>query len=92
MDETDKILYSMGYFDSDPNKKAEVSGFIAEAVELMTAAGVPTDKLTSQRAYSIKSIYSDLRDKGETQDVFNKDGMIVHLISQMREPKPKAKG
>ena len=35
MNEVDKILYKLGYYDSDPHKKAEVQGYIDEAVEFM---------------------------------------------------------
>ena len=84
MQEVDKILYKMGYYDSDPQKKQEVQGYIDEAVEFMTQSGVPADKLTSQRAYAVKSIWADARDKGDDDKLIKKDGMVVSLISQMR--------
>lgn len=84
MQEVDKILFKMGYYDSDPQKKQEVQGYIDEAVEFMTESGVPADKLTLQRAYAVKSIWADARDKGEDDKLIKKDGMIVSLISQMR--------
>ena len=84
MNEVDKILYKLGYYDSDPHKKAEVQGYIDEAVEFMLDCGVQREKLTSQRAYAIKSIWADARDKGEVDDVIKKDGMVVALISQLR--------
>ena len=49
MNEVDKILYKLGYYDSDPHKKAEVQGYIDEAVEFMLDCGVKREKLTSQR-------------------------------------------
>lgn len=84
MTEVDKILYKLGYFDSDPNKQAEVQGYIEEAVEFMLESGVPKEKLTSQRAYAVKSIWADYRDKGDDNAIIVKDGMIVSLIAQMR--------
>lgn len=84
MDEVDKILYKLGYFDSDPNKKAEVQGYVEEAQEFMLAAGVPKDKLSSQHAYAIKSIWADYRDKGDDNNIVKKDGMIVCLIAQLK--------
>lgn len=84
MQEVDKILFKMGYYDSDPQKKQEVQGYIDEAVEFMTESGVSADKLTSQRAYAVKSIWADARDKGDDDKLVKKDGMIVSLISQMR--------
>lgn len=83
MQEVDKILYKLGYYDSDPLKKQEVQGYIDEAIEFMIASGVPTDKITTQSAYAIKSIWADRRDKGDDA-LIKKDGMIVSLISQMR--------
>ena len=84
MNEVDKILYKLGYYDSDPHKKAEVQGYIDEAVEFMIDCGVKREKLTSQRAYAIKSIWADARDKGEINDIVKCDGMVVALISQLR--------
>ena len=46
MSEVDKILYKLGYYDSDPHKKAEVQGYIDEAVEFMLESGVKPEKLT----------------------------------------------
>lgn len=84
MQEVDKILYKMGYFDADPHKKQEVQDSIDAAVEFMRESGVPADKLTSKRAYSVKAIYADAIDKGTPDDIIKKDGMIVALVSQMR--------
>lgn len=84
MTEVEKILYALGYFDSDAPKKEQILGYITEATEFMTEAGVPSSLLTSQRAFAIKSLWSDARDKGEASALVQKDGMIVHLISQMR--------
>lgn len=84
MQEADKILYKLGYFDSDPNKKNEVQSYIDEASEFMIESGVPAEKLASKRAFAVKSIWADLRDKGDEDKLIKKDGMIVALISQMR--------
>ena len=84
MSEVDTILYKLGYYDSDPHKKAEVQGYIDEAVEFMLESGVKSEKLTTQRAYAIKSIWADARDKGEINDIVKCDGMVVALISQLR--------
>lgn len=84
MQEVDKILYKMGYFDADPHKKQEVQDSIDAAVEFMRESGVPADRLTSKRAYSVKALYADAFDKGQPDDIIKKDGMIVALIAQMR--------
>lgn len=84
MDEVDKILFKLGYYDSDPNKKAEIQGYVNEAEEFMLDAGVPADKLTSQRAYAIKSIWADYRDKGDDNNIVKKDGMVMCLLSQLK--------
>lgn len=84
MDEIEKIMYAMGYYDSDPAKREQVKGYIAEAEEFMTGAGVPNDKLGTQSAYAIKSLWADARDGGQADSLISRDGMIVHLISQLR--------
>lgn len=84
MQEVDKILFKLGYLDSDPHKKQEVQGYIDEAAEFMLASGVPNERLTTQRAYAVKSIWADYRDKGDDEKLIKKDGMIVALISQLR--------
>ena len=84
MTEVDQILYSLGYYDSDPQKQSIVQGYIDEATEFMRESGVPDDKLTSRRAYSVKAIWADSRDKGDNDAIIKKDGMVVALISQLR--------
>lgn len=84
MQEVDKILFKLGYLDSDPHKKQEVQGYINEAAEFMLESGVPNERLTTQRAYAVKSIWADYRDKGDDEKLIKKDGMIVALISQLR--------
>lgn len=84
MTEGDKILYKLGYYDSDPNKKAEIQDYIQEAEEFMLDAGVPRTKLTTQRAHAIKSIWADGRDRGDDNNIIKKDGMIVALLSQLK--------
>ena len=84
MQEVDKILFKLGYLDSDPHKKQEVHGYIDEAAEFMLESGVPNERLTTQRAYAVKSIWADYRDKGDDEKLIKKDGMIVALISQLR--------
>lgn len=84
MQEVDKILFKLGYLDSDPHKKQEVQGYIDEAAEFMLESGVPNERLTTQRAYAVKSIWADFRDKGDDEKLIKKDGMIVALISQLR--------
>ena len=84
MQEVDKILFKLGYLDSDPHKKQEVQGYIDEAAEFMLESGVPNERLTTQRAYAVKSIWADYRDKGDDEKLITKDGMIVALISQLR--------
>ena len=84
MQEVDKILFKLGYLDSDPHKKQEVQGYIDEAAEFMLESGVPNERLTTQRAYAVKSIWADYRDKGDDEKLIKKDDMIVALISQLR--------
>ena len=84
MQEVYKILFKLGYLDSDPHKKQEVQGYIDEAAEFMLESGVPNERLTTQRAYAVKSIWADYRDKGDDEKLIKKDGMIVALISQLR--------
>ena len=40
MQEVEKILYELGYYDSDPHKKVQVQGYIDEATEFMLESGV----------------------------------------------------
>lgn len=84
MQEVDKILYKMGYFDADPYKKQEVQDSIDAAVEFMIESGVPAEQITSKRAYSVKAIFADAIDKGMPDEIVKKDGMIIALIAQMR--------
>ena len=84
MQDVDKILYKMGYLDADAHKRAEVQGYIDEATEFMREAGVPDENIDSQRAYAVKAIWADYRDKGEDEKLIKKDGMLVALISQLR--------
>lgn len=84
MQEVDKISYKLGYYGDDPLKKGEIQGYIDEAVEFMRESGVPEEKLTSQRAYVVKTIWADCRDKGNDDQIVKKDGMVIALISQLR--------
>lgn len=84
MTEGDKILYKLGYYDSDPHKKAEIQGYIQEAEEFMIGCGVPRAMLTTQRAHAIKSIWADRRDSGNDDNIIKKDGMVVALLSQLK--------
>lgn len=87
MEEIDKILYKLGYYDADPLKKQEVQDYIDESVEFMKSAGVPEKQLTSSTAYVVKTIWADARDAEKEDTLVKKDGMIVALISQMRRSK-----
>lgn len=84
MTEGDKILYKLGYYDSDPNKKAEIEGYIEEANEFILGSGVSKEKLSTQRAHAIRSIWADGRDRGDDNNIIKKDGMIVALLSQLK--------
>lgn len=85
MQEIDKILYKMGYFDADPQKKQSVQDSIDAATEFMRESGVPDDKLKCARAYSVKALWADGIDKGVSiEKLIAPDGMIVALIAQMR--------
>lgn len=82
--DVDKILYKLGYYNDDPNKKQEIQGYIDEAVEFMKDSGVNGELLKTQRAFAIKSIWADCRDKGDDNDIIRREGMIVSLISQLK--------
>jgi hypothetical protein len=84
MDEIDNILYDLGYVDSDPLKKEQVQRYVEEAKEYMADAGVSADKIDSHRAYAIKSLWASYRDEGSPDKAVRKEGMIVHLITQLR--------
>lgn len=84
MQEVDKILYKLGYFDADPQKKQEVQDYIDAAEEFMLDSGVPQERLGSKRAYNIKALFADAFDKGTPDDVIKRDGMVVALIAQLR--------
>lgn len=87
MDEIDKILYKLGYCDSDPNKRKEFEGYVAEAVEFMQDCGVAKEATSSATAYVIKNIWADCRDRGDENSIVKKEGLIVSLISQLRRRK-----
>ena len=89
MDEIDKILYKLGYCDSDPLKRKEFEGYVDEAVEFMKDSGVAEADTSSATAYVVKSIWADCRDRGDENSIVKKDGMIVSLISQLRRRRKK---
>lgn len=84
LNQVDKVLYHLGYFDADELKKAEIAGYIEEAQQFMRDSGVPEKKLTSPTAYAVISIWADYRDKGDENNLVKKEGMIVSLISQLK--------
>lgn len=84
MDDVNKILIKMGYLGDDPLKKAEIAGYVSEAEEYMAAAGVPREQMTTETAYAVKSIWADKRDKNDDETLIRRDGIIVHLIAQLR--------
>lgn len=84
MNEVDRVMYKLGYYDADPAKAQEIKGYIDEATEFMASVGVPADKMTSQRAHAVKSIWAECRDRGEPDAIVKRDGMVIALIAQMR--------
>lgn len=84
MKEVDRVLYKLGYYGDDPQKKAEVEGYIAEAQEFMKSCGVLDEHLNSATAYTIKSIWAVKRDEGDENSILKKDGMVIALISQLK--------
>lgn len=84
MQEAEKILYELGYFQSDPNKVELAKGWIEEANEFMQSCGVPTEMLIGARAYAVKFLWADARDKGETEKMLSASNVLVQLIVQMR--------
>ena len=84
--EVDKILYKMGYYGCDPQKKQEVQDSIDAATEFMREGGVPEEKLKCARAYSVKALWADGIDKGLTiYQIVKPDGMVCALIAQIRD-------
>jgi len=77
-------MYDLGYYEYDLNKQKQVEGFIKEAEEFMLNAGVLPTLLSSKRAYAVKSLWADARDKGEVVNLISSNAMITHLISQMK--------
>ena len=53
-------------------------------LEFMREAGVPDENIDSQRAYAVKAIWADYRDKGDDEKLIKEEGMIVALISQLK--------
>ena len=84
MQEIDKILYEMGYLDSDPLKREIVQTYVDEAIEFMRASGVPEDVINSQNAHSVKSLWATYRDEKNPAEIVSKNGMIAHLICSLR--------
>ncbi len=84
LNEIDKILNALGYVGGDPLKKEQIAGYVKEAEEFMRGAGVPAEQLTTQTAYSVKSVWADRRDKGAEETLIRSDSFIVHLIARMR--------
>lgn len=84
MQEVDKILYSLGYYNDDPLKKKEIQSYMNEANEFMTSSGVQKKEITSTLAGTIRHIWVDARDKGETIDLTGKDKMILNILSQLK--------
>lgn len=84
MEEIDKILYKMGYYDADPQKKQEVQDSVDAAVEFMLESGVPKEKINCSRAYSVKALFADAFDKGVPDEAIKEDGIVVALIAQMK--------
>lgn len=82
--ELDNILYKLGYFGADSQKRQEVQDYIECAEEFMVESGVPRERLCTQRAYAIKALFADALDKGTPDDIIKKDGMVVALIAQLR--------
>ena len=75
--EVDNILYKLGYFGADPQKKQEVQGYIKIAEEFMLDSGVPRDRLGTQRAYAIKALFADAFDKGTPLSSINSSAILM---------------
>lgn len=84
MSELEKILYNLGYGISDPQKNQEIQGYIDEAVEYMQSKGIDESKINTHTAYTIKNLWAKYRDQGEDEAILKKEGMIVHLILDLR--------
>lgn len=84
MNEVTKIMFSLGFAANDPHKQSEIHGYVKEAEEFMLSVGVKKEKITTQLAYSVKHLWADARNRGNTSGLIVKDGMVVHLIAQLR--------
>lgn len=84
MSEIEKILYKLGYGISDPHKTQEIQGYVDEAVEFMQSKGIDESQIKSKTAYTIKSLWATYRDQGEDEAILKKEGMIIHLILDLR--------
>lgn len=84
MQEVDKILYSLGYYNDDHLKKEEIEDFMEEANQFMIDSGVPKKEIVSTSAKTVRRLWVDARDKGLTIDLTGKDKMILSLISQLK--------
>lgn len=89
MEEVDRILYSLGYYNDDPLKKEQIEDFIEEANQFMLDSGVPQKELISTSAKTVRRLWVDARDKGLALDLPGKDKMILSLISQLKGRKKR---
>ena len=84
MNEVEKILYKLGYGNSDPLKTQEVEGYVAEAEEFMLSKGIDESNLKSKTAFVIKSLWASYRDRGDDEEIIKREGMITHLLLDLR--------
>lgn len=82
-EEVTKILHELGYYESDSVKTEQVKNWAEEAEEFLKEAGVKDTLLTSKRAFAFKSIYSDLRNRGETNGLEG-NPILLNIISQLK--------
>lgn len=83
MTEAQKIAYKLGYRSDDPVKLEEIKDFILEAREFLRASGVPDENLDKREAVSFRSIWAEMRNKGDNRGIEG-DPMLRHLLSHLR--------
>lgn len=84
MSEVEQILYELGYYANDDLKKEQIKRYISEAEEFIRSSGVSSEMLNSNRAYAVKFLWSEARDKGEISNMLSRHGVIVQLVAQLR--------
>ncbi len=84
MEEADRILFTLGYYADDKNKKTQIQSYIDEANEFMLNAGVEKSKIVSASAASIRTMWAEARDREIEIDLTGRHKIILSIIEQLR--------